>query len=99
MLHSNLDKGVPGGALALPDFLNSEKEQSLISAYQSLAITAASLDLKRYLHLTLLHMKKGIFLKVNQIDLQRQPYIFASVKILDHKVFKKKLESSQFCLL
>ena len=42
MLHSNVDSGGAWGTLAPPDFVNSEKEQSLISAYQSLAITAST---------------------------------------------------------
>ena len=36
---SAVDSGVAGGARAPPEFWSSEKGQSLISAYRSLAIT------------------------------------------------------------
>ena len=39
---SAVDSGGAGGARAPPEFGDSEKGQSLISAYQSLAITAST---------------------------------------------------------
>ena len=50
---SGVDSGGAGGALAPLEFGGSEKGQSLISAYQSLAITASTsgfekLYLRRY---------------------------------------------------
>ena len=39
---SGVDSGGAGGARALPEFGGSEKGQSLIFAYQSLAITAST---------------------------------------------------------
>ena len=39
---SAVDSGGAGGARANPEFGGSEKGQSLISAYQSLAITAST---------------------------------------------------------
>ena len=47
MHQSNVDSGVAWGTLAPPDFVNSEKEQSLISSYRSLAITASTSGFKK----------------------------------------------------
>ena len=41
-IFSGVDSGGAGGARAPPEFGRSEKGQSLISAYRSLAITASS---------------------------------------------------------
>ena len=41
-LISGIDSGGAGGAIAPPEFGGSEKGRSLISAYQSLAITAST---------------------------------------------------------
>ena len=43
-LSSSVFSGVAGGARAPPEFGGSQKRQSLISAYQSLAITTKSAD-------------------------------------------------------
>ena len=43
---ASVDRGSAGGARVPPEFGDSEKGQSLISAYQSLAITTNTPDLK-----------------------------------------------------